>query len=220
VLVAILANLLKGIRRFVMRTGNSIWLAAISIAALVCVGHARASESSDDPHAAHKKMASAPTVRIEQVAYTVPDISLVDTSGQAVNLRELFAADKPLLVNFIFTTCTTICPVITATTLQMQRQLHDDAVQPNYVTISIDPDYDSSEILRSYANQYGADWTFLTGAPNDVLNTLKAFDAYNGNKVNHFALTLMRAANTEQWTRVVGLTSAQQLAEIWRDTLL
>ncbi len=196
-------------------------MSSVSVIALLCFGSASASEPpAADPHAAHRKMMSAPDTKIEHVAYDVPDISLFDSSGRAAHLRDVFATDRPVIVNFIFSTCTTICPVLTSTTLQLQQQLTDDAVQPNYVSISIDPDYDSSDVLREYARRYGADWTFLTGPPDDVMNTLRAFDAYRGNKVNHFALTLMRSGNAEQWTRVEGLTSAQKLARIWRDTSL
>jgi protein SCO1/2 len=161
-------------------------------------------------------MMREPTTSVKHVDYQVPNIDLVDETGRPTNLQDLFSSEKPVVVNFIFTTCTTICPVITATTLQLQKQLVDDAVQPAYVSISIDPDYDSSSVLQQYANAYGADWTFLTGSPSDVHTALQAFDAYNGNKVNHFALTLMRTANSKHWTRVEGLTSAQELADIWR----
>ena len=109
---------------------------------------------------------------------------------------------------------------MTATMLQLQKNLEGDAVRPNYISISIDPDYDSATVMKQYAARYGADWTFLTGSPADVMSTLTAFDAYRGNKVNHFALTLMRAANDDMWTRVEGLTSAQELARIWRETAL
>lgn len=190
---------------------------ATFVALLFCGGAANASESTaTDPHAAHRKMMREPTSSVRLVDYQIPNVELVDASGQSTNLQELLAADKPVVVNFIFTTCTTICPVITATTLQLQKHLVDDALQPAYVSISIDPDYDSSSVLREYAETYGADWTFLTGSPVDVHTALQAFNAYNGNKVNHFALTLMQTGKSKQWTRIEGLTSAQELADIWR----
>lgn len=176
-----------------------------------------AASDSSDPHAAHRNMMAKPDVRVNRTVYQVPDIDLIDESGQAVNLRDLLANDRPLAVNFIFTTCTTICPVMTATMLQLQKQLEGDDVRPNYVSISIDPDYDTAAIMKDYAARYGANWTFLSGSPADITRALQAFDAYRGSKVNHFALTLFRPANNEEWTRVEGLTSAQELARIWRE---
>ena len=202
-----------------MRTKLSGYTGIVCL--LIYAGIAVAGESStSDPHAAHKKMMRDPSISVQQVDYAIPNVNLVDTNGQTTNLKTLLSGNNAVVVNFIFTTCTTICPVITATTLQLQRELNDDIAQPLYVTISIDPDYDSSEVLREYAKTYGADWTFLTGSSTDVTTALRAFDAYRGNKVNHFALTLMRAASTDDWTRVEGLTSANELARIWRQASL
>ena len=106
---------------------------------------------------------------------------------------------------------------MTATMLQLQGRLADESNVPMYVSISIDPDYDTASVMKSYAKQYGADWTFLTGSHGDIMDVLQSFDAYRGSKVNHFALTLMRSANDVEWTRVEGLTSAEALARIWRD---
>lgn len=186
---------------------------------LLCFGGLAAGESGDS-HAGHRKMMSKPDVRINRTHYQIPDINLIDESGQEANLRNLLANDKPVAINFIFTTCTTICPVMTATMLQLQRQLEHDEAQPHYISISIDPDYDSAAVMKEYASRYGADWTFLTGSPADVTTTLQAFDAYRGSKVNHFALTLFRVEKDDEWTRVEGLTSAQELARIWRDAQL
>ncbi|MDH5620449.1 MAG: SCO family protein [Gammaproteobacteria bacterium] len=193
----------------------------VLISTVFISGWANASESATvDPHAAHKKMLSAPSIKIEKTQYAVPNVDLIDSSGQVSNLRSLLESNRPVVINFIYTTCTTICPVITATTLQMQKELFDDPGQPAYISISIDPDYDSARVLKEYASTYGADWTFLTGAQQNVITTLKAFDAYRGNKVNHSAITLMRPADAKQWTRVEGLTSAGELARIWRDASL
>lgn len=159
-------------------------------------------------------------VKVVHTAYDLPAVSLVNEAGQSVALQEILGQDRAVVVNFIFTTCTTICPVMTSTMLQLQKVLKDDASQPYYVSISIDPDYDSAEVMRKYAARYGADWTFLTGTSEDITTTLQALDAYRGNKVNHFALTLMRAANQSEWTRVEGLGSAQELADIWHATAM
>lgn len=178
------------------------------------------SGDNNDPHAAHRNMQNQSQARVVTTDYVVPDIALTDSSGKKTNLRELMSDDQSLVVNFIFTTCTTICPVITATTLQLQKELRSEDEQPNYVSISIDPDYDSESILREYAANFGADWTFLTGENADIMTALTAFDAYRGSKVNHFALILMRPANSSEWTRVEGLTSVQTLADVWRNASL
>lgn len=199
------------------RKGLAAALFAISLAAAAT--NAQDAPPEADPHAHHRAAAAAPQSpgQVARHDYDVPDVTLIDEDGQAVRLRELMASGRPLAVNFIFTTCTTICPVMTTTMLQMQRTLGGDAIQPTYVSISIDPQYDSAEVLKSYARQYGAEWTFLTGAPADVVTVLRAFDAYRGGKMNHAALTLLRAPDTTEWIRVEGLVPARELTRLWQD---
>ncbi len=172
--------------------------------------------AAGDPHAAHRAAANA-GVQVSSASYEIPDLVLRDQQGKAVRLRELLAGDDPLVLNFIYTSCTTLCPVMTATMLQLQRQLQGSSPQPRYVSLSIDPDFDSSVVLRGYAARMHADWTFLTGEREPVQAALQAFSAWRGAKTNHFALTLMRRPGERTWTRVEGLGSASQLADLWRN---
>ena len=168
-----------------------------------------------DPHAHHRMMSAE--LRVTRATYDIPDIELRDEQGHPVRLRELLADDRPLAVNFIYTSCTTICPVMTATFLQLQKDLAGDARRPRFVSISIDPDLDTAPTLRAYAERFKASWTFLTGTNADVLGVLRAFDAWRGNKANHVALTLLRAPHGEKWTRVEGLAPAEHLAHLWKE---
>lgn len=175
-----------------------------------------AADTQPDLHAHHRQAMHSHNVTVNRTTYAIPDVALQNEQGQRVSMREFLSGDRPLAINFIFTSCTTICPVMTATMLQLQKELGDDMAQPLYVSISIDPDFDTAQVMKSYAARYGADWTFLTGSHDEVMQVLQSFDAYRGSKINHFALTLMRAENDNEWTRVEGLTSAKELARIWR----
>ena len=105
--------------------------------------------------------------------------------------------------------------------IQFQRQIAERAHEsrPLIVSISIDPTFDQTAVLRDYARSYGADWEFLTGSQDDIVNVLKAFNAYRGSKVNHFPLTLFTDVGQDQWVRVEGLESAKRLVEVWEKTL-
>lgn len=191
--------------------------AALAVACSAMAGQTPGDAPGTDPHAHHRQaMTASSTARVERRSYVIPDVTLVDADGRRVPLRELMSDGRPLAVNFIFTTCTSICPVMTATMVQMQREIADQAVQPTYVSISIDPEFDTASVLKDYAAQQGAGWTFLTGTHDDVVTVLRAFDAYRGNKMNHAALTLLRAPGAGDWTRVEGLTSARELAKLWQ----
>lgn len=169
-----------------------------------------------DPHAHHHAMMTSGDVSVSHVTYEIPDVRLKDDFGRDVHLKELLSTDKPTVVNFIYTSCTTVCPVMTATLLQVQKQLADDPRKPRLVSISIDPEFDSAPTLRAYSERFGASWTFLTGDRQDVLRVLRAFDAWRGNKANHVAITLLRAPGNTTWTRIEGLAPASDLARLWK----
>ncbi|MFO1401023.1 MAG: SCO family protein [Steroidobacteraceae bacterium] len=162
-------------------------------------------------------LATAPKLTQSRQSYAVPDALLLDEQGRPVALRTLLSPDRPVILNFIYTSCTTICPVMTGTMLQVQRQLADTPHAPTYVSLSIDPDFDVPMVLKSYAQRYGADWRFLTGTPTEITAVLRNFDAWRGSKANHAALTLMRAAHDAQWTRLEGLASAEELVGAWTE---
>lgn len=186
-------------------------------AVALCTGAAaRAAEPAADPHAHHRAMLSGSSVRTSHGAYAVPDVTLVDEAGRKVQARALLDGKEPVALNFIYTSCTTICPVMTATMLELQRSLRGGSKTPHFVSISIDPEFDSAPVLSRYAQRYGAKWTFLTGTPQDVRAVLDSFDANRGGKANHAALTLFRHAGAPHWLRVEGLASATELAQAWQ----
>lgn len=186
--------------------------ALLALASLVVV---RPVPADVDPHARHRLMAA--NVSVTDARYDVPDVDMRDAEGHRVALRDLLSDDRPVALNFIFTSCTTVCPVMTASFLQMQRTMRTERIAPpRFVSISIDPDFDTGPVLSAYAQRFGADWTFLTGSEADVERVLRAFDAYRGGKANHSAVTLLHAARGRTWTRIEGLAPSEHLVSLWK----
>ncbi len=168
-----------------------------------------------DEHAAHTAAMSEARYQVSTVAYDFPDVTLLDDSGAKRPLASVLADDRPIALNFIFTTCTTICPVMTATFAQTRNLLGNSADAIDMVSISIDPEYDRPEVLEAYAGKFGADvdgWTFLTGDSADIIDVLTSFDVYAGSKMNHQPATLLRRAGEASWIRIDGLASGADLA--------
>ena len=106
-----------------------------------------------------------------------PEFTLIDQAGQPLTLSDL--AGRALLVDFIYTRCPGPCPILTSTHLAAQRQL-DPAVRAGsrFLSITLDPAYDTPEVLAAHANERGADldhWSFLTGPPDQVQKVVRSF---------------------------------------------
>ena len=170
----------------------------------------------------HHHMPSPPGYQRSLASYSVPDVTLLDQHGQRVSLPELLESGKePVMLNFIFTTCTAICPMMTAIFAQVQTQLGSDAGRVRMVSVSIDPEHDTPTELAAYAARFGAgpQWVFLTGSLDDSIAVQQAFDAYRGDKMNHTPLTLFRAASATQWVRYDGFADAADLTKEYRGML-
>jgi protein SCO1/2 len=165
-------------------------------------------------HTAHLAAMAKTSYSVTTQRYAVPDVELIDESGASVTLRTILDADQPLALNFIFTTCTTICPVMTAIFAQMRRELGEAGAQLRLVSISIDPEYDRPGVLKAYSRQFGAGpgWAFLTGDDADISQVLQSFNALVGSKTNHKPLTLLKRPQSQSWIRIDGLASGKDLA--------
>ena len=174
-----------------------------------------AMESTDeaDPHAHHRHMMESTNYSRSEHEYPLPDLELVNMAAEKTRLLDEVNPGKPVMVNFIFTTCTTICPVMSATFAQVQSELGDDSDELRMISFSIDPEQDTPERLREYAALFnaGPQWQFLTGSLDDSVAVQKAFDVYRGNKMNHEPTTLMKAADSDTWVRIDGLAKASDI---------
>ncbi len=101
----------------------------------------------------------------------VPDFSLTDQTGATVSRQSL--RGSPWIADFIFTRCQGPCPQLTARMAELQKAL-TKAPQVKLVSVSVDPAYDTPEVLKKYGDEFQANpaqWKFLTGDPA-VVKTL------------------------------------------------
>lgn len=165
-----------------------------------------------DPAHEHHSVASPSAAGAKVVLHDAP---LLDASGKRLRLAPDVIGERIAVVNFIYTRCTTVCPVASATFQQLQGRLAAalgrDVV---LVSISVDPQHDTPERLREAAGRYraGESWVWLTGAKSDVDNVLKGFGAYTPNFEDHPAMVLIGDARAGTWTRYFGFPSVEELA--------
>lgn len=188
----------------------SLVLPLLSILTAVQPGLGLAHEGMD--HGDMQAMAKIPLKRTT-VRYEVPNVMLMDATGKKQALREILADKSPLMLNFIFTSCTSICPVMSGVFSQVQSRFSKQGQHVRMVSISIDPEYDTPARLKDYAKNFsaGPDWLMLTGDVQDSITVQRAFDAYRGDKMNHLPITYLRAGPDQPWMRLDGLASASEL---------
>ncbi len=171
-----------------------------------------------DDHAHHQAMMARKHYKLSTHDYSLTDTPLVDMNGRKTTLSTELNGGKPVIITFVFTTCTTICPVLSGTFAQLQRELGAEVDDVRMVSVSIDPEYDTPERLRAYAGLFsaGPQWQFLTGDLGDIVAVQKSFDVYRGNKMNHEPTILLRKTQDSPWIRLDGLASAADLAKEYR----
>ena len=106
-----------------------------------------------------------------------PEFSLTNQNGETVTTEGL--RGTLLVVGFVFTRCPSVCPSLSARMQRLQytlERLPEDDVK--LLSITIDPEHDTPEVLASYAAEYGADatrWQFLTSEPEQIKDVLAGF---------------------------------------------
>ncbi len=150
--------------------------------------------------------------------YQIPALPLVSMNGEKTTLDKELQSDKPVMLNFIFTTCTTICPVLSASFYQLQNELGEESRDVKMISISIDPEYDTPKKLKTYAERFnaGPQWQFYTGETDDIVAIERAFGAFRGAKMNHEPLTFIRAKDSQPWVRINGIASAEDIVSEYR----
>ena len=189
---------------------------------LLLANTSKGSEGQHVDHSMHRAMMNKTDFTVKEDNYELPDLYLIDRNGVKKNLKSLVNKKRPIALNFIFTTCTTICPVMTATFSQVQRKLGDDSQRIQFISITIDPEFDRPEILKEYADNFysNSDWMFLTGSSSDIFKVTKSFNAYSGSKMNHKPVTFLKDPNKTFWFRIEGLVNATNLTNEIRTRLL
>ncbi|PWB78565.1 MAG: SCO family protein [Holophagae bacterium] len=163
--------------------------------------------------------ADNPRYTRDEVKVDPPAVTLIDQTGNRIDFRALTLSDKPVFVDFIFATCTTICPVLSAGFASIQRKLGDNLDRVSLVSITIDPENDGPEELTAYSERYRAKpgWEFLTGTRADIDKVMRAFDAYVPDKMSHKPLLFIRTPADGSWVRLYGFaSSADVMAELER----
>ncbi len=169
-------------------------------------------------HAAHHVVMGDNPLKRSIVEFRIPDVRLVRDDGKALNLADALGDSNAVFVDFIYTTCTAICPVTSATFAALQDKLGRDRDKVRLLSISIDPEEDTPRRLTEFRHKYGAgpQWRHYTGTVEASVATQLAFGVYTGDKMGHTPVTLFRAAAGQRWVRLEGFATPDELLAEYR----
>jgi protein SCO1/2 len=186
---------------------------AVLLAAAIGVAVPAAFAGEHDHHQHQQQAQANRSVSRTTANYKVPDAPMVRMDGAKVKFGADIDDARPVMLNFIYTTCTAICPVMTQTFAEVQAKLGPEREKVRMVSVSIDPEQDTPARLREYAKQYkaGPQWQFYTGTVESSIAVQKAFDAYRGDKMNHTPVTFLRAGPGKSWIRLDGFATPDEI---------
>ncbi|MDP4300559.1 SCO family protein [Leptothrix discophora] len=146
----------------------------------------------------------------------LPDVEVLDQDGRKRRFARDLVAGKRVAINFIFTSCTTICSPLSATFKAMDEELRRRAgPDVHFISVSVDPLTDTPEELRKFGRKFeaGANWTFVTGTRTSIDAILKAFDVGSGSPEDHSPMVWLGHEPSQRWVRTYGLASPKLLVD-------
>ncbi len=150
----------------------------------------------------------------------IKDVIVQTQDGRSVRFYSDLVEGRVVAVNFIFTSCTTVCPLMGARFARLQ-QLLGPRQDISLISVSIDPANDTPARLASWAKSMGArpGWTLVTGAKPDLDALARSLGGSSANPADHAPLVLIIDDRRGTWQRVDGLTDAAKLARILTDVV-
>lgn len=148
---------------------------------------------------------------------SIPDVQVIDQHGRRLHFYSDLVKGRVVAINFIFTTCTTICPPLGATFSMVQRMMGDRlGKQVILISISVDPVTDTPERLKQWGEKFNAQpgWSLITGDKPEIDKLLSALGGFAARKEDHSPTVLIGNEAAGAWTRAYGLAPAGKLVEI------
>jgi protein SCO1/2 len=176
--------------------------------------------ADEDPHAKHRAMMKQKSDPVAETAdVDLRDRQLVDQNGRKLMFVSDVIGDDIVVMDFVYTTCTTICPVLSALFTQVQKKLGDDVGNGITLVMSVDPIRDTPQRMKAYSAKHGAGdgWIWLTGPKPIVDDVLTGLGAYTTNFEDHPSMVLIGDGRTGEWKRLFGFPNPDRIVQVVND---
>lgn len=148
-------------------------------------------------------------------ALLIPDVPVVDQTGQALHFHRDLIAGRVVVVAFFFTSCRDACPMVARTLVSLQRALGGRR-DVSIISVSLDPEYDTPERLAAWARRYQVQkgWTLVTGPRASLSRLALAMTGADAQPNVHGAVLYIGNDRTGEWVRDTGTASAAHYLEV------
>ena len=151
----------------------------------------------------------------------LPNVELVTQDNQRVHFYTDVVKDKRVVIQFMFTRCKDICPVITHHLVEVQNLLNGRVGRDIFFySISLSPEEDSPAALKAYAKMHSVGWTFLTGKPEDIFLLRKSLGFFYDNpkedadRNNHSGMLVIGTEPLMRWAMCEGGADPKWIATV------
>ena len=155
------------------------------------------------------------------------NLPVVNQDGKALRFYDDLIKDKIVIVSFIYTSCTDICPLTTARLAQVEEKLGAAVGRDIFIiSLTVDPEHDTPEKMKKFADAFGAGtgWQFVTGRPEDIRAINYKLGERSKNLSDHRNEIVLGNDLTGDWQRdnVLGdlervVTTIRAMDPKWRD---
>lgn len=148
------------------------------------------------------------------------NLEVVTHEGKTVRFYDDLIRDKVVVVSFMFTSCTDMCPINTARLTQVADVLGEALGKDVFfVSISVDPENDTPEKMRAFADAFyqGPGWTFVTGSPENLKTITYQLGNREENRSDHINEIILGNDRTGEWARNTPFNEPARLATIIRE---
>ncbi len=147
-----------------------------------------------------------------------PNHVLIDHNGEEKRFFDDLIKDKVVIINFIYTTCPDVCPMETAQMGQVSRILGERVGKDvHFITVTIDPETDTPEVLKEYRDRFRANWPFYTGDKDQIINIRRKLGLYvediGGGENNHNVNMIIGNQKTGRWMKRTPFENPYVLAD-------
>jgi len=189
--------------------------AALLLLSAATFAVAGSEQEADDPHAKHRAMMKKSHADGSAVSdIELRDELLVNQHGDQVRFVSDVVGDQIVVMDFVYTTCTTVCPVLSVIFQQVQTELGERlGTDVGLISVSVDPVRDTPQRLKRYAEglQAHADWAWLTGEKTTVDEVLRGLGAYTPNFEDHPSVILVGDPQSGIWKRFFGFPGPDKI---------